>query len=127
MQGKYYKVIYDEDQKKNAANYVLAQPTSPAFSVQCKLFRPPKTLAQLKKIHAMIDDIAKHLKKDKRTVKIDVKVAFGVYHVYTSSIDGSRQVILKSFEDYSREELLTTISALEVWCQEKNINIEDRK
>ena len=122
MQGAYY-VVRTEQQRKNAADNVLSQPISPAFTVQCKPYKPPKTYPQLEKIHAMIKDVALHLGKDDRMVKIDVKSKFGVYHVYSSAIDGERQVIFKSFADYTREELSSAVQGLEVWCSENGIRL----
>jgi hypothetical protein len=102
---------------------IIAKMRDYAFPFQIKFgeVKSPKTRKQLKYKHSMCSALAAYRQVAPEVAKRDAKVAFGVVTLCTSIITGDRQLIEKSFGDYSKNESIAFISAMECYLIEENI------
>lgn len=121
MEGIFWVIRNDEQQQKAADLVRKHERGDQAWSMKWQLYKAPKTLKQLKYIHSLINAIAIHASSGTETVKTDVKREFGIIEVSTSTITGARTARLKSFAEYSKEELEAVIAQTQVHCDENGI------
>jgi hypothetical protein len=87
----------------------------------------PKTPSQIAYSHSLIHALADHLNRDFEEVKTDSKREFGVIKVSTSTITGDRTARLSSFADYTRDEMIGFITALEAHLLEHGVRFQPAK
>jgi hypothetical protein len=118
MQGQHWAVRTDE-QREAIINEVRKRP----LPFHLKMMEPhsPKTLKQIRYAHSMCNALAAYKQADPEAAKRDAKVAFGIVTVCTSLITGGRSARLKSFADYTRDEMMAFIQSMEVYLDENQI------
>lgn len=118
MQG-IHSVIRNEDQR----DYLIAAIKSRGLPFQCKVseVHHPKTLKQIRYAHSLCNAVAAYKQASPEDSKRDAKVAFGVITVCTSLITGDRGARLKSFSDYTRDEMAAFIEQMHVYLDENQI------
>lgn len=122
MQGQYYSVI--DENARGLALREVAEFDLP-FKVQCKRVKNEKRLQLERKVHAMIDDVARHKQAPSIEVKKDLKVELGRFEVRHNHLTGGKSYNITSFSKYSDDELKDFISELDVWCAEQRIPLSD--
>lgn len=121
MEGIFWVIRNDEQQQKAADLVRKHERGDQAWSMKWQLYKAPKTAKQLRYIHSLINAIAIHTSSGTETVKTDVKREWGIIEVSTSTITGARTARLKSFAEYSKEELETVIAQTQAHCDENDI------
>lgn len=81
----------------------------------------PKSPSQIKYAHALCQALADYHKISLEDAKKDAKVEFGVVQVSTSCVTGDRTARLVSFADYTKEQMIGFITALEAHLMENSI------
>jgi hypothetical protein len=95
--------------------------THGALQISIKAWVPPKTKRQRNYLHALIAQIAAHLRVDPVALKEEIKAEMGVVVVKPSTLTGDRIAVPKSTEEYTREEYTALISMLLAWAAERGI------
>jgi len=104
------------------ANFIqMAQQMPLPFHGQIKQPSHPKTLQQSRYAHSLTNSLAAYAQCAPEVAKKDAKVAYGVTIVCTSVVTGDRSARLKSFADYSKDELSGFITAMEAHLDERGI------
>lgn len=115
-------VIRTEEQRLNFIKAAQSQPLP--FSGKLQEPASPKTLKQVRYAHSMCNALAAYAQCPPEVAKKDAKVEFGVTIVCMSVVTGDRSARLKSFADYSKNEMIGFISAMEVFLTERGIPFE---
>jgi hypothetical protein len=118
MQGQHW-VVRTEEQRKNAIRHLQEAPLPLAAK-----FGPivhPKTGKQIRYAHSLCGALAAYKQVAPQVAKKDAKIAYGVITVCSSVITGDRTARLKSFADYSKEEMEAFITQMEQYLTEEGI------
>lgn len=118
MEGIHW-VIRNDQQRKHVIN-VLTD-AQPPLSVKIGPVHSPKTNQQLRYAHSLCNALAAHYGIDPELAKRDAKAEYGVVIVHTSIVTGNRTARLKSFADYTKDEMESFISAMEAHLSERQI------
>ena len=118
MQGIHW-VIRTEEQRNNLIQKIMAQHTP----FMCKVAEPasPKTTKQIRYAHSLCNALAAYKQASPEAAKRDCKVEFGVVIVCTSLVTGERSARLKSFADYTKDEMEAFITQMEVYLGQEGI------
>lgn len=92
------------------------------YLVEIKPLTPPKTLSQIKYAHSLCGSLAEHHKVSLDKAKRDAKAEFGIVEIATSILTGDRSARLKSFAEYSKDELTAFITAMEMHLDTNHID-----
>jgi hypothetical protein len=109
MEGQHW-IVRNEDQRKNAMRQ-LERLNTP-FAAKFGPVHSPKTTKQIRYAHSLCNALAAYKQVSPEIAKRDAKVEFGVVVVCTSIITGDRGARLKSFADYTREEMEVFITQM---------------
>ena len=120
MQGQFY-VLKNAEQAKAVFDLILESGFKAAKALKFSDYKPPKTNTQLAYAYSLINYIALAKSVSADEVKTDAKREWGVIVVSTSTITGERKAKLKSFSDYTKDELSAFISQAEHFCAENGI------
>ena len=118
MQG-IHQVIRTDQQRESFARTLVNRPLP--FKVKLEDPTPPKTLQQIKYAHSLCNALSAHHAASPENGKKDAKAAFGVVVVSTSLVTGQRNARLKSFADYTKDEMSAFVSQMEAHLDEKLI------
>lgn len=116
MQGQ-HRVVRNSEQLQFAIQQVKAT----AFPFQLKVSEvvSPKTAKQIRYAHSLCNALAAYKQASPESAKKDAKAEFGVVIVCNSLVTGNRTARLKSFADYSRDEMEAFITGMEAYlCSE---------
>ena len=81
----------------------------------------PKTWKQIKYAHSLCNALALYKQTTPEAAKRDAKVAFGTVTICASIVTGDRTVRLKSFADYTREEMVAFVESFHAHLDENQI------
>ncbi len=84
--------------------------------------KPPGSSKQIAYCHSMANALADARGVAVEKAKFDLKLAFGVWTASTNVVTGDRCVDVKSWADYTREEMAGFIPAVEVFLNEEGID-----
>lgn len=118
MNGQ-FRAINDEGQREHALQDVLDRPMP--FLMKLSDPVPYKTTKQIRYAHSLCNALAAYKQATPEDAKRDCKVAWGVITVCTSLVTGDRAARLKSFADYSKDEMIAFITSLEAHLDENSI------
>ena len=124
MSGQ-FRAINDESQRQIALADLRDRPAP--FLMKLSDPVPVKTTKQIRYAHSLSNAHAAYKQVTPDISKKDLKAAFGVVIVCTSTVTGDRSARLKSFEDYSKEEMIGFLSATEVYLDENSIPFKRAK
>jgi hypothetical protein len=118
MQGQHL-AIRNEEQRQAA----LKQVADRQFPFQIKLMdqHSPKSGKQIRYAHSLCNALAAYRQASPELAKKDAKAAFGVVIVCSSLITGDRSARLKSFADYTKDEMEAFITQMEKHLSEQSI------
>ncbi len=114
-----HRVVRNEQQREGL---IIDQRALP-LPFQVKISKPlsPKTLKQISYAHSLCGALAAYMQCSPEAAKRDAKAEYGVVIVCMSVVTGDRTARLKSFADYSKEEMVAFISAMEAHLSEHGI------
>ena len=118
MQGQHW-VVRTEEQRNNAIRQLREAPLP--LSAQFGPIIHPKTLKQVRYAHSLCGALAAYNQTNMEVAKKDAKVAYGVITVCSSIITGERTARLKSFRDYTKEEMEAFCTQMEQYLTENEI------
>jgi hypothetical protein len=118
MEGQHW-AIRNEQQRDMA----LANVHDRQLPFQLKLMdqHSPKSGKQIRYAHSLCNALAAYRQASPEMAKKDAKAAFGVVIVCSSLITGDRSARLKSFADYTKDEMEAFITQMEQHLSEKLI------
>ena len=112
--------IRDDEQLGNLVNWLREAPKP--YRVKIEPLKSPKTRSQLNYAHSLCGALAEATGVSLEIAKRDAKAEFGVVIVHMSVITGERTARLKSFAEYTSEEMAGFIPAMEVHLDERGID-----
>jgi len=118
MQGQHW-AIRSEEQRQRVLGLVAERPIP--FQVKLLDQHDPKSGKQIRYAHSLCNALAAYRQASPEMAKKDAKAAFGVVIVCSSLITGDRSARLKSFADYSRDEMEAFITQMEQHLSENSI------
>ena len=118
MQGQHW-AIRNEEQRRFLIEKVREQP----LPFHAKLMEPhsPKSGKQIRYAHSLCNALASYKQASPVAAKKDAKAAFGVVIVCTSLVTGERSARLKSFADYTKQEMEGFVTGMEVYLSQNCI------
>lgn len=114
-------VIHNREQAAASCGTILALDYTKPKMLKVSDYKPPKTTQQIRYAHSILRSIAKAKGGTTEEVKQDAKREYGIITVSTSFITGQRTARLKSLADYTKEEIESFITQLEVYCANEGI------
>ncbi len=121
MQGAHW-VIRNTDQQKRVLDFIFQHPFP--YAVKVGPVVPPHTAKQIRYAHSLCGSLAAATACSMDQAKRDAKAAYGVVEVSTSIITGDRSARLKSFSDYSKDEMEAFCTAMEAYLDHEGIAYE---
>ena len=112
-------VLRNEDQLSKFKGY-LDKFDFP-FQLTLSKVAAPKTWKQVKYAHSLCTALAVYKQTSLEAAKRDAKVAFGTVTICASIVTGDRTVRLKSFGDYTKEEMIAFVESMHVYLDENQI------
>lgn len=91
------------------------------FQIKISKVGAPKTWKQIKYAHSLCNALALYKQTTPEAAKRDSKVAFGTVTICASIVTGDRTVRLKSFADYSKEEMCAFVLGMHTHLDENKI------
>ena len=112
-------VLRNEDQlsrfKSTLDNYDLP------IQIKISKVKTPKSTKQVRYAHSLCAAVGVYQQVDKEDVKRDSKREYGTIIVCMSSITGGRTAKLKSFGEYSKDEMAAYLSCMQAYLDEHQI------
>lgn len=96
--------IANADQARRLGEKLGEMTKEQALLVRVEAWHRPKSYPQLAKVHSMIDEFASLTGYHSEELKEILKQDFGVREIVTD-LQGAERQLLKSFRDYTREEM----------------------
>lgn len=121
MEGVHW-IIRNADQQKRIMQLIMDWPYP--FQVKVSRLESPKTAKQIRYAHSLCNALAAGKEASPAEAKRDAKAAFGVVVVSTSLITGDRSARLKSFADYTKDEMEAFCTAMEAYLTDAGIPFE---
>ena len=118
MQGGHW-AIRSEEQRRNVLDLVKARPIP--FQLKLMDQHSPKSGKQIRYAHSLCNALAAYRQASPEMAKKDAKASFGVVIVCSSLITGERSARLKSFADYTKDEMEAFITQMEQHLSENSI------
>jgi len=91
------------------------------FQLTLSKVAAPKSWKQIKYVHSLCQALASYKQTTLEAAKRDCKVEFGIVTICSSVVTGARTMRLKSFGDYSREEMVVFVEQMHVYLDENQI------
>ncbi len=114
-----HRAINDDYQLDLAITEVRNMPMPFILKVTKPVSR--KTTQQIRYAHSLCNALAAYKQASPESAKRDAKVEFGTVTICTSLVTGDRAVRLKSFADYSRDEMIAFVTPMEAYLDENSI------
>ena len=104
-------VIRNTEQQKRVLDFIFQMPFP--YTVKVGPVIPPHTSKQIRYAHSLCGSLAAFHGVPPDVAKRDAKAAYGVLVASQSILTGDRSIRLKSFTEYSRDELTAFCTAME--------------